>query len=396
VKGLLRVLAPILVLAGAVAGSVAIVRSRRPIETRIPEVPPPLVRVVEVHREDVRLTVRAQGTVAPRTESDLVPEVSGRVLSISPSLTAGGFFEEGETLVAIDPRDYELALVRARADVARAQLALAREEAEAEVARREWTDLGRGDPSPLVLREPQLAEARANLEAAKATLEQAERDLDRTSLRAPYRGRVRDERVDAGQFVVRGTPVASLYAVDVAEVRLPLEDRDLAFLDLSLHGASQGAAPTAILRARFAGRDHVWTGRVARSEGEIDPRSRLVYVVVEVADPYGRDENAGRPPLTSGLFVEAEILGRLARDVVVLPRAALRGREDLLVVDADDRLRWRRVEVLRAERDSAIVASGLAEGERVCLSPLDTPVEGMEVRTVAKEEGATESAERDG
>ena len=395
-KRALRILAPILVLAAAVAGSVAILRSRRPVETRPPEAPPPLVRVLEVRREAVRLTVRSQGTVAPRTESDLVPEVSGRVIAVSPSLTAGGFFEEGEALLAIDPRDSELALVRARADVARAELALAREEAEAEVARREWTDLGSGEPSPLVLRAPQLAEARAILEAAKAVVEQADRDLERTSLRAPYRGRVRRESVDVGQFVLRGIPVASLYAVDVAEIRLPLEDRDLAFLDLPLRGGAPEEGPEVILRARFAGEDHSWTGRIARSEGEIDPKSRLVYVVAEVPDPYGRDEKAGRPPLTTGLFVEAEILGRRREGVVVLPRSALRGREDVLLVDAEDRLRRRGVEVIRADRDVALVAAGLAEGERVCLSPLDTPVEGMRVRVAASEAPAPDPVERDG
>jgi RND family efflux transporter MFP subunit len=353
------------------------------------------VRVLEVRREDFRLTVRSQGTVAPRTESDLVPEVSGRVVAVSPSLTAGGFFEEGEVLLAIDPRDFELAIVGARAEIARAELALAREEAEAEVARREWEDLGKGEPSSLVLREPQLAQARANLEAAKAALEQAERDLERTKLRAPYRGRVREERVDVGEFVLRGTPVASLYAVDVAEVRLPLEDRDLAYLDLPLHGESRGKAPEVILRAEFAGRPHAWTGRIVRSEGEIDPRSRLVTVVAQVADPYGRDENAGRAPLTSGLFVEAEILGKLAKDVVVLPRAALRGPDEVFVVDAENRLRRRRVGVLRADRETAVVAEGLAAGERVCLSPLDAPVDGMKIRAASEESGATEPAERD-
>jgi RND family efflux transporter MFP subunit len=216
-----------------------------------------------------------------------------------------------------------------------------------------------------------------------AAREQAERDLARTEVRAPFDGRVRDERVDVGQFVSRGVSVGTLYAVDFAEVRLPVPDEELAFLDLPLVWPGElpaGEGPEVRLVARFGGDEHEWLGRVVRTEGEIDPRSRMVHVVARVEDPYGRRAAAGRPPLAVGLFVQAHIRGKLARAVALLPRAALRESGQVLVVDAAGRLRFRDVDVLRAQRDEVVIRAGLADGERVSLSPLTTVVDGMRVR----------------
>ncbi len=396
----IRTLAPLAVFVLGLLGAWALVAARAPVKTRPPAPLPPLVRVHAATAAEVRLTVRAQGTVSPRTASALVPEVSGRVVAVAPSFAAGGFFEKDEVLVTLEPGDYAAAEVRARAAVAQAASRLAAEEAESAVARQEWERLAGGakrdgsaasgpqEPPPLVVRAPQLAEARAALDAAQAALEQAGRDLKRTSLRAPFAGRVRDKSVDVGQFVNRGAPVASLYAVDAAEVRLPIPDDQLAFLDLppSFRGetALPEAGPEVLLRARFAGRERTWTGRIVRLEGEIDPRSRMVTTVARVENPYGRGDDSGRPPLAAGLFVEAEIQGRTVKDAVVLPRAALRGPDRVWIVDAENRLRFRAVEVLRADRESVLLAGGLASGERVCLTPLDTATDGMPVRVHAE------------
>lgn len=222
----------------------------------------------------------------------------------------------------------------------------------------------------------------ASLEEARASLEQAERDLSRTELRAPFDGRVRSESVDVGQFVNRGTPVGTVYAVDFAEVRLPIPDADLAFLELpQLYEGASETEPGAevLLHAEFAGARHTWRGRVVRTEGEIDPRTRMVHVVARVASPYARDES-GRPPLAAGLFVEAEILGRAENDVFVLPRAALREGSRMLIVDAESRLHWRDVEVVRADREQVVVSSGIRGGEQVCISALEAALDGMQVR----------------
>jgi RND family efflux transporter MFP subunit len=380
-----KALLPIGIVAAGSLGAWALFMSRSKPETRIPEPVVPLVRVQTVRLQDVDLTVTSQGAVNPRTESVLVPEVSGTVIEVSPSFISGGFFEEGDVLLRVDPYDYRQALVQARANVTQAELRVAQEMAEAAVALDEWEDLGDGDDAPsLTLREPQLADARAALAAAQAALEKAERDLERTAIRAPYAGRVREKHVDLGQFVNRGAAVATIYAVDFAEIRLPLPDSELAFIDLPLDyrgEVGQQRGPEVLLRANFAGQTHEWRGRIVRTEGEIDPMSRMVHTVARVKDPYARGDDPGRPPLAAGMFVEAEILGLTARGVAVLPRSALRSGSRILLVDEESRLRFREVSVLRATRTEIIVDGGLDDGDRVCLSSLVAVTDGMRVRT---------------
>ncbi|MEE8584335.1 MAG: efflux RND transporter periplasmic adaptor subunit [Acidobacteriota bacterium] len=395
IKGLIKGLAPLLVLAAGAYGAWYLVQTRPPVETKPPEVILPLVRTQTAVPQSVQFKVQAQGTVAPRTESALVSEVAGRVIEVSPSLADGAFFEAGDLLLRIEPHDFELTVVRTRAEVARAEHRLEIEKAEAEVARREWESLGGGEkPSPLVLRQPQLAEARAALASAQAVLKQAQRNLERTVLRAPYAGRVRQKSVDVGQYVTVGSALARLYSVDYAEVRLPIPDRQLAFVRLPFeyrNDSQPKAGPRVRLSAEFAGKRHHWWGRIVRTEGEIDPQSRMIHAVAQVEDPYGRQGPAGRPPLAVGLFVQAEIYGKQADGVFILPRAALRGPGRMIVVDSDNRLRFRQVEVLRSQGEQVIISSGLEEGERVLLSPLDTAVEGMRVRTDDEENRGTKT-----
>ena len=276
----------------------------------------------------------------PRTESRVVPEVSGQVVSVSPDFVSGGFFEAGAPLLRIDAHDYEQARIRARAEVAASGLRQAQAQAEAEIAVREWQQLGNGTASALTAHVPQLENARAALAAAEANLGRAERNLERTELRAPYAGRVREKTVDVGQFVAAGTAVGSIYAIDFAEIRLPLPDGELAFLaelPLVYRGESQRAGPRVTVRAEFAGQTHEWQGRLVRTEGEIDPSSRMVHAVAQVRNPYGRG-------------------------------------------DEQQRLRFREIKILRATRDTLVVRSGLHAGEQVVLSALDAVTDGMVVR----------------
>ena len=380
------VILPLMVLVGGGFGAWALITGRPAIETRPPEILLPLVRVVEATPQTLQLRVSSQGTVMPRTETALVPEVAGRVVAISPSLVDGGFFGIGDVLLSIDPRDYELALARTRAEVAQAKTQLAREFAEARVARREWRALGRGEPSPLTSRALHVAEAKAVLASAKAMMDQAAYNLTRTKIRAPFAGRVRNKKVDRGQYVVSGIPIATIYAIDVVEIRLPIPDNELAYLDLSLRYQGEDveskSAPTARVRATFAGKVHQWSGRIVRTEGEIDRKTRVLYVVVRVDDPYNRGPDPARPPLAVGMFVEAEIIGKVVENVVVLPRAAMRDESQVLVIDEEQRLRIRTVEILRADREQIVIKNGLTAGEMVSVSALDAVVDGMKVRTV--------------
>lgn len=389
-----KVLFPIAVLAVGIPGAVALITSRPQVQIQPPEVPPPLVRVIHVKRQSLQLKVHAQGNVTPRTESTLISQVPGQVVAVSPAFASGGFFEAGDLLASIDPRDYELALARARSQVAQAEVRVAREGEEAALARQEWERVGQGEPTDLVLRKPQLAEAKAALEAAQANMEQARLNLERTQIRAPYAGRVRSKTVDVGQFVNPGAPLARIYSVDYAEVRLSVPNDQLAYLDYSLNFRNETqAGPETILRTTFAGRRYAWSGRIVRVEGEIDPRTRMVTLVARVENPYARGGDPDRLPLAVGLFVKAEILGRQVENIVVLPRSAIRGRDRVLVVDNENRLRFRTVDILRASVGEVVVRSGLDQGERVCTSPLDAVVDGMRVRIFTDNDDVASAAQ---
>ena len=250
------------------------------------------------------------------------------------------------------------------------------------MAQREWEALGRGDPRELTLRIPQLEDARASVAAAEANVKRAARDLERADVIAPYAGRVRTKNVDVGQFVTVGAPIATVYSVDVAEVGLALPDEELAYLDLPLayRGAANVRSPRVVLRTTFAGARYEWGGRVVRTESEIDPISRMVQLVAEVQDPYAAGPDPRRPPLAVGMYVEAEIEGRAFSDIAVVPRAALRGRNQVLVIDPENRVHLRDVDILRATTESVFVEGGLATGELIAVSALDNPTEGMFVQ----------------
>jgi RND family efflux transporter MFP subunit len=379
-----RVLAPIGVLALTLVG-VALLVVTRPEPTRVePARAIPTVRTIPGTPRTVRHVVRSQGTVRPRTEADLVAEVEGRILWIAPDFAPGGFFEATDPLIRLDPRDYELAHQRARARLQRASSE--QEFANSELKRQEGLSTGG------VASASQLADARraatvaeAAWIEARAALEQAERDLSRTQIRAPFAGRIRDESIDVGQFVNRGQALARIYATDYAEIRLPIPDEELAFIDIPSVEPGRpldldGAPVT--LSAHFAGQEIRWSGRLVRTEGEIDERSRMVHAVARVEDPYRRDAETPSVPLTVGLFVRAEIQGAEVKDVIVVPRYAMRDDARILVVDAEDRLRSRAVDVIRIDREEVLIQGPLAPGERICVSPVQVVLEGMTVRTL--------------
>lgn len=400
-KTFLKITLPLLALAVGIALAVWLITTR----PEIPHEPPPrlipTVRAEPAHATDFQVEVETQGTVVPRTESALTAQVGGRVVAVSPALVAGGFFEAGEVLVELEARDYELALAQAELSVAQAERRLAEEQADAAVARREWEELGEGEPSALTLREPQVKEARAALAAAEAGRALAALELERTRLKATFAGRVRSKNVDLGQFVMPGAVVARVYAVDTAEVRLPLPDQELRYLELPLaYGDGEDdPSPRARLSAVFAGARREWSARIVRTEGEIDPRTRMVMAVAEVEDPYGLHAAPGERgvPLAVGMFVSAAIEGVTLEDVFVLSRAALRDDERIYVLEHhEDRdvLRMVEVEILHTTRDEVIVRGPqLRDGMRVVLSPLEIATDGMEVRDLAVDAGTTEGGE---
>ncbi len=388
---ILRVLLPVAVL--AVSGAIAYVTvvTAPKAERRTPPPTLPSVDVLRTVRSDYAVVLQSQGTVQPRTESNLIAEVAGRVVDVSPSFREGGFFETGDVLLSIDPRDYRTAITIAESNLAQERLALEEERARAAQAEVDWKRLGGGEqPSALVLRKPQLASARAAVAAAVAELERARLNLERTAVAAPYAGRVLENNVDIGEYVSPGTALARIYAVDYAEIRLPMTPAQLEYLDVpeQYRGDSEtaDAGPRVTLTASIGRRSYRWQGRIVRAEGAIDTLSRQTFVVAQVDDPYGK-RPSGNPPLKVGQFVEAAIEGRLLRDVIVLPRAAIRLGGAVDVVDADERISRRDVEVIWRDPTHVVVGEGLSEGELVSLTPITLSGSTTVRTTVVDEQG---------
>jgi RND family efflux transporter MFP subunit len=300
---------------------------------------------------------------------------------MSPVVVSGGFFKKGDVLLKIDPLDYEVALEQSRASLASARS----EFTNATKAHNRLLDLAKRQSASQSQQDDALNRlrfAQASIREATARLSKAERDITRTTVTAPYDGRVRTERVDIGQFVTRGAPIASLYATDVAEVRLPIQDEELAYLQLPLSGQTDQHMPTVILRARFAGEEHTWQGRIVRTEGELDPKTRMINIVAQVQSPYER--SGSRPPLAVGLFVEAEIIGKRVDNVFVLPRSALQANEQVYVMTDENRLSFREVEIIREVGEDVYITGGLKRGETISLSTVNNAIEGMLVRPIDK------------
>ena len=387
VRRILRIALPVIILALGVGGAISLVKSKPVPEADQPLVKPvPLVEIIRATPESGSLLVRSQGTVLPRTETILSAQLRAQIIETSPDFEVGGF-KRGESLIRLDRRDFERAVHEAEAQVARARLVLTREEAEARLAAEEWRRLGEvTTPESLVLRRPQLAEARASLAAAEAELERVRLDLERSTVSAPFTGRIRSKQVDVGQLVSPGQELATIYSIESFEVRLPVSSPNLAFLEMPWtrredSAATPGAGPEVWLLANLAGQERTWRGRIVRSEGEIAERSRMIHLVARVEDPYGGGSQ-GEIPLQVGLFVEAAIRGRQFEEAFVVPRAAIREGDRALVVDDEMRLRFREVDVLRFQEDIAVIQGGdLEVGERICISPLAVVAEGMRVET---------------
>ena len=335
-----------------------------------------LVDVLELQPIRAHFSVSSQGTVRPRTETILSAEISGTITSISAKFVAGGVFEENEVLMRIDPTNYTVAVKKARALVNQRQI--------------EYDGAAKLRESGYRA-EAELASAAAALASAKAELVRANRDLERTYIRLPYEGMVRTKEADLGRFVSPGTRLGVVFATDYAEVRLPLTDLDLSVVDLPKPSeiTSSGGAPgpAVTLSAVQRGRISEWDAQIVRSEGVVDEKSRVTYAVARVVDPY-RLHNEGTP-LPMGSFVSASIEGSTVDGIIRVPRTALRGSDQLIFVDDESRLRIRNVQFSRSDADYIYVTQGAAAGDRIVVTALEKPVNGMKVRTDEDDEPGT-------
>jgi RND family efflux transporter MFP subunit len=374
-------------LVGAVAVSGLLYINRPPSDIAEPVHVPVTVDVAEVVKQSLRIPVQAQGTVTPLQATALRAEVSGRITEVAPEFNVGSFVAKDNIILRIDPRNYQTSLLRAQAAVESAESALAQEKGRAEVALREWQKLPEGsqrsqEAKDLYLRKPQLEQAQAQLLSAQADVNTALDNLERTVIRAPYDALVRAKHSDLGQFVAAGTPLADIFSVETAEVRLPIPQSKLDYLELpGLQGYEQGT--TIDLYTDVAGDIKHWSALLHRTEGVFDERSRVLHAVARIEDPYGL-HHPDRLPLRIGTFVNASIQGRELKDVVALPRYVLRAGSFVWVVDASMHLRNRKVTTLRTGGDRVYISAGLDHGDLVALTTLDNSFAGAEVSIVSR------------
>lgn len=381
---LLRILLPILILAAAGFGAWRFV-ANKPAPRSF--TPPPQLTQVEgktVKAENYQIYLKTRGTVTPRTTTTLFPEVSGRIVSISPNFREGGFIDEGEILVSIEKVDYETAVVIAQSQLAQAKRTLEEEKARGRQALENWRRLGRsGEPSQMVLRVPQREEAEARVRAAESDLERSKRNLERTDIRAPYNGRILEQMVDVGQFVSSGTQLARAFATDFMEVRLPLTNRQLGFVNLPetfRNGGTNTVGPEVEVTARIGRSKSTWRGEVVRVDSAIDEESRQLFVVAQIRDPYRR--SAGGAPLKIGMFVDATVTGLKLENVIVLPRSTVRVSGEVIVIDGENRIQRRLVDPIWKGESEVVIAAeggGVSPGEVICMTPLAYPVNGARV-----------------
>ncbi len=366
---------------------VVLTATKPKLERTQPPAPKPMVRVAKVKTRPQVVIIKGEGTVRPLREIQMVPQVNGKLVFVSPALVDGGEFKKGDRLLRIEPLDYQLAVTLAQARVKDSESKLKVAEEEAAVSREEWHLLYKADPKnnqipALVAKEPQLAAARAKLAADRADLQKARLNLERTEIKAPFDGRVSEENVDIGQYVSIGQTLATLFSTNQAEIVVPFEDEDLYWFHVPGFTPGDGLGSVVSISTRVAGREAIWPGRVVRAQGKLDERTRMINVVIRVDKPYET-----KPPLAAGLFVTVDIEGRTLENAVMIPRSALRGNNVVWVVDKNGQLKFRTVTVARLTPNAVLLEGGLNDGEIVVVSSLNAVTDGMKVRIPQAQEG---------
>jgi RND family efflux transporter MFP subunit len=391
-----KVVLPIIILTAATASTGFMMANRiTPERLEVEEKIVP-VEVTEIVHTSEEVAVRAQGTVTAAQQVQVRPEVAGRIVDLSTSLVPGGRFTAGETIATIDERDYRVQLVAQQEAVARARLALRREQARQAVAEEEWELLEASLPADqsnrdLALRIPQIEQAEAAIAAAEGALAKAELDRVRCTIDAPFNAVVTREQVDIGQLVNPQTEIATMVGTDAYWVQVSLPVAHLEWIELPGRNGRHGSPATVI---HHAGAVEIRReGRVERLLGDVDPAGRMARLLIVIEDPLNlqRRPQGSDLPLLIGSYVTVEIRGRTINNVVVIPRRALREhhvegtigtREGLWIMDDDDRLSSRQAEVIWRTEETVIVSNGFVDGERLVTSNIATPIEGMKLTVV--------------
>ncbi|MCF2860122.1 efflux RND transporter periplasmic adaptor subunit [Pseudoalteromonas sp. SMS1] len=368
-----QIILPCVVLLGGIASAIAFSSMQTPPQEKPEKIIHPLVEVAPINTASLQMSVSSYGIVKPKYSTQLVAQVSGQIIALSEEFVKGGFVKQGAVLARIDPNDYEAALIDAQANLAQASSALEIEQAQAHVAKTEWERIKNNAnstiPSELYLRKPQLAEKLARFQAAQASVKRAKRNLERTYIKAPYDAIIDTRSLSLGSVVNQGSSVGVINAISVAEVRLPVADAELQHLN------NNGINASVTLSAKVAGQEVSWQGKIVRSEGVIDSRSRMTYLVAQVDRPY--DDN--QKPLRFGAYLNAQIKGKLVSNAVEIPHHLVRDGQ-VAVLNSDNTLSFKKLNIVR-EYDGLIVTNqGLESGQSLITSALEYPTEGMQLR----------------
>ena len=386
-KKITKIIFPVTII-GVLLTAAMIIRANPP-ESQRRFTPPKQVMVVNAARvqlQDYPILLESYGSVQPRTQTTLTAQVSGQVVYVNPNIRDGGFFNKGDVLVSIDPRDYEANVRIAQAGLMDARQTLADASARSELAREDWSSLGNeGEPPELVLRLPQLEAARAGVISAEATLQKAELELERTRIIAPFAGRVLQQGADIGQVVSPNSEIATIYATDYVEVRLPIRNRDLKYISLpELYRDIEpaGSKVDAKIVSDLVGRT-VWDASLVRTEGAIDQSARQLHVIAQISDPFSKGVD-GRPQLKIGQYVTAMMAGQTLEDVVVIPNSAIYQGSYIYVVE-NDVLQRRNVEITWQNDHDAVIRNGLSDGDILVTTTLGQVTSGVRVSAVLDE-----------
>jgi len=384
---------PLTILLVAVGVSAALAMFKpKPLKAVSPDTAVP-VKTIVTERIDKHFSIRSQGTVAARTRTTLVSEVSGSIVGVSPNFVVGGVFKQHEVLMWLDPADYEVDVQRANAELASTHAQLALEQAKTSQAQREWDQTGKSrERAPiLALRKPYMDEALAKVQKAEAELKQAQRKLEKTKIRAPYAGMVSKKSVDMGHYVNAAASLGEMFAIDRAEVRLSITDSDLAILGTSFvtsPKADAGAAAQVTLSSLVEGKSQQWDATIVRSEGVVDPLNRTQFLVAHVDDPYGLLTPKNHARLLMGSFVTAQVQASQSQSVFAIPRNAIYDGPRIAVVDKAQRLQFMPIVIYASDEHFSYISEGVnnereegvKEGLEVIVSAMGTPINGMRVK----------------
>ena len=314
--------------------------------------------------------IKSQGFISSDANLTLVSELQSQVQWVSDKLKKGMSFSKNDTLLILNIKDFELALVSAETKFLNAKINLDREKAEFEIANNEWEKIGSGSATELALRKPQLEQAVLNYSIAQANLDKAKRDLSKTIFIAPFNGRVVDKYIDSKSIVFPGTPIADIYSTDFFEVNLPIADRDILFTGLNFDGKEVSTDNQ--LTVKLTANEKEWFGLIVRTEAELDIKSRMKSCVARI-----KNENSNFI-LTKGEYVEAQIYGSIIPNSYKIPRNKVRN-EKVWVIDENSFLRQRKVEIIRYEEDDVITRNGFIDLDHLLVSRMSSPLDGLQV-----------------